>query len=592
MTAVAGFPIASVLPGGPKAHGQSGAPTASSPQAPSATAILSFRTGFERLIHSQQESSARETASSEAMEEELKEASASEPSVSEALASDAGSGAMPAHFRPIGSSSATASGKTQNPVSTSLSGTRIAGARIANSKTARLSGETPGQTAASPTETKTSGSERATQSRQSRIAGSSAKTTTQADASPDRMPAQIAVPTPVLNPIIATQPAQAAQLRETGHAAVLSNSASSTAAPAFALPAASTRQATAATQLRSAVAPAGAEEKAVSTAAAATEEAHSLVNDAISNTGAVISNTGIPAAEAHRAHAIAANAQTAQSSHSNESASLPAPADNATLASSLKFSSAQPASVTTDDLSHLSAASLENSAASASSTRSSSASRVRGPLEHESATTIAQQQVQLSGQMISHATPVRDASGIPGSSADRSSSGSSAASHFDSGASQTARDPFPLLDADPGQPATQWTHASARQVEAGYQDPALGWVSVRADATPGGLHASVVPSSPEAAQALGTHLFGLNAFLSEQHGGSITASLASPDGNSSAAGQNGQAEREQQNPSGEPPTAQTASSTSSSSSSSTGNAQASQLSVPALAHNGHISVIA
>jgi hypothetical protein len=47
--------------------------------------------------------------------------------------------------------------------------------------------------------------------------------------------------------------------------------------------------------------------------------------------------------------------------------------------------------------------------------------------------------------------------------------------------------------------------------------------------TSGGLHASVIPTSQDAAQALGSHLSGLNAYLADHHGGSITASLAAPE---------------------------------------------------------------
>ena len=78
------------------------------------------------------------------------------------------------------------------------------------------------------------------------------------------------------------------------------------------------------------------------------------------------------------------------------------------------------------------------------------------------------------------------------------------------------RDTFSALDA--GSPTTPtWIHAGAQRAEAGFQDPALGWVGVRADASGGSIHASVVAGSADAAQTLSGHLAGLNAYLADQH---------------------------------------------------------------------------
>ena len=66
-----------------------------------------------------------------------------------------------------------------------------------------------------------------------------------------------------------------------------------------------------------------------------------------------------------------------------------------------------------------------------------------------------------------------------------------------------------------GKPA--WIHAGAQRAEAGFQDPALGWVGVRAELGGGRVHAEVVPGSADAAQALSGHLAGLNAYLAEHH---------------------------------------------------------------------------
>jgi len=78
-------------------------------------------------------------------------------------------------------------------------------------------------------------------------------------------------------------------------------------------------------------------------------------------------------------------------------------------------------------------------------------------------------------------------------------------------------DPFRLLDDPHSAPTPSWIHAGTHHAEAGYLDPVLGWVRVRADSLASGMHAALVPSSPEAAQVLGSHLAGLNAYLSELH---------------------------------------------------------------------------
>ncbi|HEY1983940.1 MAG TPA: hypothetical protein VGG85_00940 [Terracidiphilus sp.] len=91
-------------------------------------------------------------------------------------------------------------------------------------------------------------------------------------------------------------------------------------------------------------------------------------------------------------------------------------------------------------------------------------------------------------------------------------------------------DPLSVLDADRGAPPAAWFHAGTHHAEAGYLDPSLGWVGVKADSVAGGVHASVVPGSPEAAQVLGSHLSGLNSFLAEQHPQTATVSIAAPPG--------------------------------------------------------------
>ncbi len=104
------------------------------------------------------------------------------------------------------------------------------------------------------------------------------------------------------------------------------------------------------------------------------------------------------------------------------------------------------------------------------------------------------------------------------------------------GAETGARETFAALDGDAGPGTMSWVHAGAQRAEAGFQDPALGWVSVRADLSGGAVHAAVVAGSSEAAQALGGHMAGLNAYLTEHHAGVASLTMASPDGDAAANG--------------------------------------------------------
>jgi hypothetical protein len=112
-----------------------------------------------------------------------------------------------------------------------------------------------------------------------------------------------------------------------------------------------------------------------------------------------------------------------------------------------------------------------------------------------------------------------------------------------------AQDTFAALDAgtSPGTPA--WTHAGGQHAEAGFRDPALGWVGVRADLDAGGIHATLVPSSAEAAQALNVHLAGLSTHLVEQQSLVASLTMASP---SESGVESGVGQRMQQGAEGNP----------------------------------------
>jgi hypothetical protein len=93
---------------------------------------------------------------------------------------------------------------------------------------------------------------------------------------------------------------------------------------------------------------------------------------------------------------------------------------------------------------------------------------------------------------------------------------------------------FAALDAGTGTAA--WVSTGARQVEAGYKDPELGWVSVQATSSGGGVHATLVPGSTNAAEALSGHLAGLNTYLAESRSQVDSVTVAALDARSTGLG--------------------------------------------------------
>ena len=97
---------------------------------------------------------------------------------------------------------------------------------------------------------------------------------------------------------------------------------------------------------------------------------------------------------------------------------------------------------------------------------------------------------------------------------------------------------FSALDAV-GANRLTWVHAGKQQAESGFEDPRLGWVSVRADVSGGAIHAALVPATADAAQVMGGHLDGLNSYLSEHHAAVETITLAAPGGSAHESGEPG-----------------------------------------------------
>jgi hypothetical protein len=130
---------------------------------------------------------------------------------------------------------------------------------------------------------------------------------------------------------------------------------------------------------------------------------------------------------------------------------------------------------------------------------------------------------QPSGSSAEASAMVRDPGGVQATAA-------APAAHGNSAATQAAspQETFAALDAGTLVGTPNWIHAGGRQAEAAFQDPALGWVGVRADLSGGSVHAALVPGSAEAAQALSGHLAGLNAYLAEQQTPVATLTMAAP----------------------------------------------------------------
>jgi hypothetical protein len=91
---------------------------------------------------------------------------------------------------------------------------------------------------------------------------------------------------------------------------------------------------------------------------------------------------------------------------------------------------------------------------------------------------------------------------------------------------------FAALDEENPTATPVWIHAGGNRAEAGFKDPTLGWVGVRAQLDAGGVHAAVVPASAEASQALSGNLTNLGAYLADHHTPVQTLTLTSPESSS------------------------------------------------------------
>jgi len=144
-----------------------------------------------------------------------------------------------------------------------------------------------------------------------------------------------------------------------------------------------------------------------------------------------------------------------------------------------------------------------------------------------------QADVQIAGRTTDSYPQIRD---VAGASAPTVQADGSPGSPVRGTTSPITHETFAALDGGTATESPTWIHAGTQRAEAGFHDPALGWVGVRADSASGGVHASLVPDSVAAAQTLGGHVAGLNTYLAEQHTPVETLTVATPESHSLASG--------------------------------------------------------
>jgi hypothetical protein len=124
---------------------------------------------------------------------------------------------------------------------------------------------------------------------------------------------------------------------------------------------------------------------------------------------------------------------------------------------------------------------------------------------------------------------IAPAMGVAGATHGAGTAAGAPGSGSENGLGKSADETFAAMDAQANGLEATWVHAGPHQAEAGFQDPALGWVAVRAEmGAGGGVHAAIVPGTADAAQTLGGHMAGLSAHLAEQRVGVSSVSMNSP----------------------------------------------------------------
>lgn len=218
------------------------------------------------------------------------------------------------------------------------------------------------------------------------------------------------------------------------------------------------------------------------------------------------------------AHTLSANASAAQNA---AFPSTSAPVQAADLHAALPASQATAASSAGDAA--IAASASSKSAAISESKKSVPGRSVSSSAQSAAHAISAAAAGPTAGAPLDAAAQARVLADVKGTT---STAGATSTGPAGSAAASASHDPFAALDSAASSSTPYWIHAGTRQAEAGYQDPSLGWVGVRAEVSGDGIHASLLPSSADAAQALSGHLAGLNTYLAEQHTPVATLTMA------------------------------------------------------------------
>jgi hypothetical protein len=132
-------------------------------------------------------------------------------------------------------------------------------------------------------------------------------------------------------------------------------------------------------------------------------------------------------------------------------------------------------------------------------------------------------------QQPTSASVTRAVIGMQGINHSNSNAASDASFSNPVSASSNSQQTFAALDEESRASSPVWIHAGGNKAEAGFKDPTLGWVGVRAQADASGVHAALVPSSPDASRTLSGDLPSLSAYLGEHHTAVQTLTMASPE---------------------------------------------------------------
>lgn len=257
---------------------------------------------------------------------------------------------------------------------------------------------------------------------------------------------------------------------------------------------------------------------------------------------------------------------TSSASWSKPQAASPTPPETPTLGQRETLAqigaNALPVAINSDDLNVPPAVVSANASAS---DKLSAVSRIQGSTSPAGEKKASASEAARSSHETSHADSAQHGNHIMAAQPSGSAADASAALHPITGVTSAtseltvrasaptsgpdSREAFTTLDAGEATGKPTWIHAGAQHAEAGFQDPALGWVGVRADTSGGGVHAELVAGTADAAQTLGGHLAGLNAYLAENHTPVETLTLSSPEnGWTALGGGNGSGDGMQQEP--------------------------------------------